>query len=305
MASTVSKLYDYKNADVPAELKRWHVTEEEIDESLALLGWDYAAQNPVERAAEGDSLLCRDGAGRTVLLYPGRKLPGAEEAEQAALGRAVGETFSCRLGQTEVSLTVEEILRLTPHPVDEALVALAAIPEVGTLAEYRKWYVRDTEPKKREDVIKKISYYLWDMLEEHSEISLDQAERDRWCLIRAKNVYNNGIKFGPDPHIPEEGTTLLSDEEALAKLVREQESDYPKFVIMRHTAQQSGFVYTEELFRKDVDKFIVDFRERLEEDGYDFDNAYSDSEFLQWELDAYERRHFELLKQAAENYLEV
>ena len=305
MGSTVTMLYDYLSAEVPQELCRWHITDEEADEALILLGRDYASQNRVEQAEEGDSLRCRDEQGRTVPLYPGRKLPGAEEAEKAALGRKSGETFACRLGTTDVRLTVEEILRLEPHPVDNALVKLAGIPEVETVAGYRDWYVRETEPKKREDAAKKITRWLWDQLGERSEISVDQSERDHWCGARGKEIYDSMVKNGYDPHIPEEGTALLSDEEALAKIVREQEEEYRKFVIARHVSRRNGFEYTKELFTKDVDQFIETFRERLLEDGFDMENAYSDDAFLSWEADAYVRHTFELLNQAAEKYLEV
>jgi len=298
-------MFDYKEATIPEELIRWHVTEEEIDEALVLLGRDHATQNPVEQAAEGDSLRCRDSQGRTVLLYPGRKLPGALETEQAALGHRAGESFSCRLGETEVTLRIEEILRLEPYPLGDDLVKLAGIEGVETAADYRSWFLRETEPKKREDALKKITRYLWEALSERSQIEIDQTEQDYWCGIRAKGAYDSMVKNGCDPHIPEEGTEFLSDEEALAKLVREQQPEYRKFVAARHVSQQDGFVYTKELFTKDVDRFIADFRERLLKDGYDMENAYSDEEFLSWEADAYVRHAFELLDKAAEQYLEV
>ena len=238
MKSTVSRLYAYLSADVPVELTRWRVTEEETGEALVLLGQDHAAQEPVDRAAPGDSLLCRDGQGRTVLLYPGHGLPGAEEAERAALGRGPGESLSCRLGGTDVTLRVEEVLRLTPHPLDDVLVKLAGIEGVETAADYRAWFRRETEPKKREEALKKITRYLWDMLGEESQLEISREEQDCWCCARAKEIYDSMLKNGYDPHIPDEGTVLLSDSEALAKLTREQEPEYRKFVVARHVSQQ-------------------------------------------------------------------
>lgn len=83
---------------------------------------DHASGNQVESAQEGDALLCRDAGDRMVPLYPGRRLPGAEEAEKSCVGRRVGDKFVCRLGDREVSLRVEEILRLESHPVDDELI---------------------------------------------------------------------------------------------------------------------------------------------------------------------------------------
>ena len=304
MESIVAKLYDYLSSDIPEELRRWHVTEEEVDEALTLLGREHAAQNPVEQAEVGDSLRCRDSEGRTVLLYPGRKLPGAEEAEQSAVGRRVGETFSCRLGETEAALTVEEILRLEPHPVDGALVRLAGIAGVDTPEEYRVWYVQENGPEKRLKAAQNIARQFWEAIQEHSELSIDQAERDRWCGVRGKMMYDMDVENGRDPHIPDEGTELLSDEEALAQYVDYQEQFYRDYVLFRHISYQDGYVYTREMCEKEMAEYKASHREQLEAMGYDVNRALTDDEFLMRSEHAYMEYAFGLLTRAAEKFLE-
>lgn len=290
MASTVSKLYDYLSADIPPELRRWHVGEEEINGALTLLSRDHASQDPVGRAEAGDSLRCRDARGRTVLLYPGRKLPGAEEAERAALGRGTGETFSCRLGTSEVTLTVEEILRLTPHPVDGALVKLAGIEGVETVEDYRAWYVRETEPKKREDAIFQIALRLFDEVKEHSEFVIDEEEKRAWCELEGREIYEGLIRAGIDPHIPDEGFVLLTDEEALEKVTAEDALPlYMTLVLSRYMSQEDGYVYTRE-----------EFEEKMVKPGM----TYSEFQWLEMERKYYFSYAVELLEKAAEKFLE-
>lgn len=304
MESTVTRLYDCLSEDIPEELCRWRVTEEEIDGSLALLGRDHAALGPAARAREGDTLRCRDGAGRTVLLYPGRKLPGAEEAERAALGRGAGETFSCRLGARDVSLAVEEVLRLEPHPADGALVKLAGIPGVETLADYRTWYIRENGPRKRLEAAQAIARRLWEAIRERSELSIDRAERDRWCGVRGRLMYDQDVENGCDPHIPDEGTELLSDEEALARYVDCQERFYRDYVLFRHIARLDGYEYTREMFDREMAEYIAAHRERLEAAGQDLNRTFTDDDFLMHAEGAYMNYAFGLLTRAAEKYLE-
>ncbi|MCI9337167.1 MAG: hypothetical protein HFH93_06455 [Lachnospiraceae bacterium] len=304
MESTVKNLYDYLSSEVPLELRKWHVTEEETEEALALLGRDHASRNQVESAQEGDALLCRDAGDRMVPLYPGRRLPGAEEAEKSCVGRRVGDKFVCRLGDREVSLRVEEILRLEFHPVNDELIRLAGIPGVSTVAEYRIWYAGENGPKKRERAARMIAREFLEAVEEKTELSIDPEEQAAWCGVRGKMIYDAMVREGCDPHIPEEGTELLDDEEALARIVRQQKRFYRRFVISRHMARQGGCEYTREQFRKDVEKHLAVYGEEMKEMGYDLAEVSSEASFLMRMESAYDNYVAELLIKAAEQFLE-
>lgn len=304
MGSSIVKLYTCVEADVPPELRRWHVTEEEIDESLALLARDHAAQKPVERAEIGDSLRCVDGAGKTVLLYPGRGLPGAEEAEKSAVGQAVGQRFSCRVGGTDLTLEVREILRLMDHPVDDALVRLENIPGVSDLKAYRAWYIRENAPKKREKAAQLIAWALFEKIRENSELAIDEAEKEQWCARRGKYIYDMSVEAGHDPHIPDEGVELLSDEEALARYVRSQEPMYRDFVFFRYLSQRDGFEYTRDRFLQETRDRFAEHREQYEAMGADLEDALTDISFFMNTEHAYMDHALALLVRQAETYLE-
>jgi len=304
MASTVTKIYDYTSMAIPPELRSWRVTEAEVEESLALLAKDHAALQNVEQAQDGDSLRCVLPDGRTVLLYPGRGLPGAEDAEKAAIGKRAGEAFPTRVGQTDVTLEVKEILRLVDHPVDDALVHLENIPGVDSLAAYRDWYIRENNPKKREKAAATLAREFFEKMREESEFSIDEDEKAEWCRKRGKYIYDMMVENGHDPHIPDEGTELLSDEEALAQFVKGQEPMYRDFVLFRHLSQQDGYVYTHDMFVADMKKRFEDNRERWEAMGAQLEESLSDISFLMGTETAYMEHVFGMLKAAAEKYLE-
>ena len=105
MRSKLTQCYDYRQLAVPEELKKWRFPESQIDEELEALARDHSSEQQMEGPVkDGHSVQCTclkdekgNWEGRTVLLYPGRSLPGAQEAEQAVLGKRQGETFSCQL----------------------------------------------------------------------------------------------------------------------------------------------------------------------------------------------------------------
>ena len=78
MKSRVTKLFDYTRAEVPEKLRRWRVTDQAMEEHLAVLGRSHALERDVDEVRAGDSVVCRgesEQAGAAVLsrLRPLRK----------------------------------------------------------------------------------------------------------------------------------------------------------------------------------------------------------------------------------------
>lgn len=116
---SVSKLYDIDSIAIPAELLALCVDEQQVEQSVRQPALRYASEAPADAVQPGDVVRCRADAasypdGRTILLFPGMALPGAEAAEQAVLGRGVGDEFSAPLCGRNAVLTVEGITRRTP-----------------------------------------------------------------------------------------------------------------------------------------------------------------------------------------------
>lgn len=300
MQSTIKKLFDLTGADISAEERRWHVTEEETRRALEALSKKHAAVQEAERVQLGDTAVCRTGDGETVLLYPGRDLPGAEEAEAASIGRTAEEVFHCRLGRMDVELRVEKILRLLPRPIDDALAALEGLPGVRTLEDFRSWHIREAGAKKRADAVKVIRRRLFQELLEKSEFALLEEEQDRWCREISKASFDVMLQMGQDPHIPEEGTELLTDEEALELLYREYLPMFREHVAYRYLSQQDGYECTQEEQRQEQERV----RAERAAQGRSEDVGPAFAPFVLYEFGAYMDRGTDILTTAAEKYLE-
>ncbi len=84
MKSTITKLYDYKQAVIPAERLRWRVPDKEIAAQLETLSRNHAYEMEPETVQTGDRVACRSGSAaarwnrETLLLFPGHEfLPAA------------------------------------------------------------------------------------------------------------------------------------------------------------------------------------------------------------------------------------
>ncbi|MDE6936681.1 MAG: hypothetical protein K2P28_00630, partial [Lachnospiraceae bacterium] len=105
MKSRMMSCYDYRLLEVPKEMRRWHIPDSEIEAELLALAKDHSGEEETEgEIQDKDCVRCicvkaskENWEGRTVLLYPGRKLPGAEGAEEAVLGKKRGEEFECSI----------------------------------------------------------------------------------------------------------------------------------------------------------------------------------------------------------------
>ena len=154
MRSKLTQCYDYRQLAVPEELKKWRFPESQIDEELEALARDHSSEQQMEGPVkDGHSVQCTclkdekgNWEGRTVLLYPGRSLPGAQEAEQAVLGKRQGETFSCQLKARTLVLKVEKVVEKRTLTVGDTLVGLLGLPGVETVEDYRRWYHENARP---------------------------------------------------------------------------------------------------------------------------------------------------------------
>ncbi|MCC8195597.1 MAG: hypothetical protein LIO49_02110 [Ruminococcus sp.] len=306
--STIKKLYDFSTQlDVPAEMRAWRVTEEDISRYLIAVSGDHASLKKVDAVAVGDTMKCSCVEGsekyrsRTILLYPGRKLVGALSAEEAVVGLSEGTEFATELGGTLATLRINEIWRLTPMPVDDELAKAEGADTIQQLIER---YIADYQPKKRLECQKKIAALIMRKLTSESEYDISTEEEIEWTTRRGKYIYNMMIANGEDPHIPDEGFTLLSDEEALAKLIEKNKPQFRRFVLERYIASLSGFHYTQEIFLREVDEFCDQHSEELKATGKTKDDLITDDSFSFSEESAYSERMRDYAMKAAEAFME-
>lgn len=185
MKGHVTKMCDPKDVRIPDEMLHVALEPQQVDDALRQLSLRYAQQTQVQQAQTGDIVYCRaDQAGypdgRTVQLYTGLKIPGAEKAANAALGKGIGDQVKTVLADKQVTLQVEKIIRPVPVQVNDALIASMGMDGVATMEAYRQHaeskMLADMKTEKRKMAV---SYVLQEMLE-NSAFLYDEKEYDAY-----------------------------------------------------------------------------------------------------------------------------
>lgn len=236
MKSKVTYLYDMRQASVPKELRKWRVSEAEVQAQLARV----AAAHPVETNPStvelGDSVLCRTTGKEAkwnreaIPFYPGRNM--MPEIETALVGMQIGETSE--VGDKEI--TVLEITRRQPAPLTDTLIAVEGIEGVSTLAQYKDWWKHNAEQERRNRALSSIVYRLQAEVVSHSQILCDEIEMDKMSHELAQKQYTAMVNAGIDPTVPDEGVDFLTEEEALEKMAQENRMRLMGCIVNEHYA---------------------------------------------------------------------
>lgn len=229
MKTHVTHLWDVKLIPMPEDVPEWRVSDAETDALISALAAQHAAQLDVPAACVGDTVFCAAGqnlADRTVMIYPGRNMPGAEAAEEALVGAKVGETVKTELCGSPATLTVQRVVRLQPATIDDALITGEGIDGVATVDAYRRYIREKTEQENRSFSARSLSAAFRQQLIERSEYAVDEEEREAWLETSARELFDMYLQEGIDPHIPEDGTEFLTDEQAIEQFKEKLRPQY-------------------------------------------------------------------------------
>ena len=199
MDGTVVKLCDLDSLVIPAELLQTRVEEQEIDEEVQRLTLRFAAESDAETVQTGDTVYARANREsypdqRTILLFVGRGLPGAEQAETAVLSHAVGDALTVPLAGKTAVLTITRIVHRTPAAIDDALIASLGIDGVQTVADYRAHVRAKIEADRQMENKKAMVRALLEQLEENSTFAYDEAEMEAYVAgLRAQYANEEGF----------------------------------------------------------------------------------------------------------------
>ena len=249
MKTKVTKLYDVDLIPTPEGIPDWHVDEASVDALLEALAAQRSTETEVREVQMGDTVFCAAGgkyAGRTVLIYPGRNMPGAEAAEKAVLGSAPGGTVKTELGGAPAVLTVKKIVRRAPAKIDDALIRDENIDGVDTVEKYRVYIKDKTEEQNRSFSAKHLSAALREELIARSEYEVDEAEQEAWTDNAAQEMLKMYEAEGIDPHVPEEGTDFLTDEEVMENFKNQLRPQFLALAVSRAFCEERGVVFGEE-----------------------------------------------------------
>lgn len=258
MKSRIVNLFDYNTLEIPDELKKWHYPDDEIYRELDALSADKAEQIKVNgEIIEGDCVKCRcvkcaemKWSKRSILLYPGRNIPGAEDAEKEILGHKIGDEIVCTVGEWEMTLLAAEAVRNVPAKVDDAFAKSLGIAGVESVSDYMRWYRGQHDAERKTKKSYEIIHYWLDQTARHSVYEIDEEEKRQWCMERGKVMFEGMLAAGYDMRIPSDGLELLTDEQAIEKEAREQERNFIPFMIIKELSRKDGFEVTDEDYQK-------------------------------------------------------
>ncbi len=228
MRSTVTKLYDYKQMEIPAEWGLWRITDGEIAEKLETLSRNHAYETEPETVGKLDSVACSGKSNvprwsrKSLRFYPGRGLCDAA-IENALLGARVGESRVVATDEGELTLTVTRVIRRRNMPIGDELVRTEGIDGVETVADYYSWYRKTNEPERRNNAAMGIAYRIIREITEKSEFFIDEEEKRAWLNDQVDCYYRLMLQAGIDPTVPKDGVEFLTEEQAKAEIYAEHE----------------------------------------------------------------------------------
>ena len=267
MKSKATQLADYRAIQIPDELLRGTVSEEEIDRQVETLTRSHAQEMDVDTVRDGDSVACRSESASEnwsrplLLVYPGQGM--CQALEDACLGAALGEIRTASIDGAELKLTVTRIVRRSPAPADDALARAENIPGVETLTDYRRWYRETTMAERKRQAARQSVSYLSEQIVSQSAYDVDEAEQNEWAADQANRQYDAMVAAGIDPTIPVEGTEFLTEEQARAQMAEEMEAGFAVYLANIALLEQNG-IDPEQVYRESVGRLAAEAKMTVE-----------------------------------------
>lgn len=203
MKGVVEKLCDIDSIAIPEELLDIHVEEQQVEAAVQSLSVRYAKEEAAEEVSQGDFVSCEADKesypdGRTILIYTGMNLPGAEEAEAAVLGKKTNDTVSTNLAGKKAMLTIQKILHRIPVEVNDELIASIGMEGVTTVADYKDHIrAKMLEDVKMENSKGIISHLIQNMTIE-STYQYDEAEMDAYVQSKMDQYLQEAKEAGEE-----------------------------------------------------------------------------------------------------------
>lgn len=185
MKGRVDKLCLPKDIELPKGFLKVALDAGAVESELRRLSARYARMTEADRVTVGDIAHLRvEGGplddGREVLLFTGTEMPGAEAAEAAVIGRAVGDSFDTEIFGKGVRLTVTGSVHPIPAEIDDGLIASVGIEGVTTVSEYRDYVSEKMLSEMRFEKAKEATHYIISEMVKRSTFIYDGDEFDAY-----------------------------------------------------------------------------------------------------------------------------
>ena len=185
MKGVVEKLCDIDSIVIPEELLECNVDEQQVEDAVQSLSVRYAKEEAAEQVSKGDFVSCQADKesysdGRSILIYPGMNIPGAENAEEAVIGKNAEDVVATSIAGKRVTLTIKKIVHRIPAKVTDTLIAGIGLDGVSTISQYKDYtrakMLEDQKMEKNKEIIR---YYI-DEMTNGSTYQYDPAEMDAY-----------------------------------------------------------------------------------------------------------------------------
>ena len=203
MKGVVEKLCDIDSIVIPEEMLECSVDEQQVEAAVQSLSVRYAKEEPAKLVSQGDFVSCQADQesypdGRTILIYPGMNMPGAENAEAAVIGKKPEDVVSTSIAGKSVTLTIKKIIHRIPAQVNDELVAGIGLDGVSTIAQYkdhiRTKMLEDQKMEKSKEIVR----YFIDKMTNESTYQYDQAEMDAYVQSMMEQYTKEAEEMGED-----------------------------------------------------------------------------------------------------------
>ena len=220
MNGKVDKLYDIDSIVIPAELLKVSVDEQRIEDEVAMLSLRYAKESQADTAAESDLVYAKADResypdGRTILLYTGINMPGAEEAAKAVIGKKAGDVFTSELAGKKVTLTVEKVLHREPVEVTDDLIAGIGIDGVADVKAYKVYLREKMMADQQMENSKGIVRHILDEMTANSTYVYDEAEVKAQSMVMAEQYQKEYEAMGETVTAEEICESMIAQEKQM------------------------------------------------------------------------------------------
>ncbi len=220
MNGKVDKLYDIDSIVIPEELLEVSVDEQRIEEEVGMLSMRYAKESQADTAAESDLVYAKADQesyqdGRTILLYTGINMPGAEEAAKAVIGKKAGDVVSTVLADKKVTLTVDKVLHREPVEVTDELIAGIGIDGVADVAAYKAYLREKMIADQQMENNKEIIRHILDEMTANSTYVYAESEVKEQIMAMAEQYQKQYEEMGETVSIDEICEGMISQEKQM------------------------------------------------------------------------------------------
>lgn len=196
MNGFVNKLYDVDSIKIPEDMLEISVEDNCGDEAVKQLSLRYAEEVSADISEVNDIVYCAGDKDnypdkRTLMIFTGSDIPGAEKAREAVLNKKVGDVVETALADKNVTLTVNKIVRRIPVKVDDNLIAGLGIEGVETVDAYKDHVTAQALENLKMETVKMIDGYIVKEMLEGCQFTYDEKEMDEY----ARETYDEYVNM--------------------------------------------------------------------------------------------------------------